>query len=121
MSAETVAYSTLAAAGAVTAIVSTRIYPDAVPELIPLPSIAINRDTTDYTATIHSGLPVAVMAHTNIECMSTSRANADAIADVCVTALASAGFYVQDRITGYVDEVPNKLWATILKIAYWEL
>ena len=40
MSAETVLYSTLTGASAVTAIVATRIYPDVVPLEVELPCVA---------------------------------------------------------------------------------
>jgi hypothetical protein len=54
MSAETVAYAALSAAAAVTTLVSTRIYPDFVPQEKTLPAVAINRAATEYITTIHS-------------------------------------------------------------------
>ena len=90
MSAETLLYSTLSGAAAVTAIVSTRIYPDVVPQDATLPCVAFNRIDTVYHTTIHSAVPVAETAILEITCMAGTRVNADALADAQSRGFAEA-------------------------------
>jgi hypothetical protein len=120
MSAETLANSTLIGAGAVTAIVSTRIYPDVVPERVPVPAIAITRAETEYVNTIHGGPPVASLVHLEIWCMSDSRGPAEALADVVITALGGAGFQLENRRPDYDETVLPAIYSSVLSVGYWE-
>lgn len=116
MSAETLLYSTLSGAAAVTAIVSTRIYPDVVPQDATLPCVAFNRIDTVYHTTIHSAVPVAETAILEITCMSSTRVNADALADAVLAAVGAAG-YVPSGRRGEID-AENALWASVLTVEY---
>ncbi len=116
MSAETLLYSTLSGAAAVTAIVSTRIYPDVVPQDATLPCVAFNRIDTVYHTTIHSAVPVAETAILEITCMSSTRVNADALADAVLAAVGAAG-YVPSGRRGEID-TENGLWASVLTVEY---
>jgi hypothetical protein len=116
MSAETLLYSTLSGAAAVTAIVSTRIYPDVVPQDATLPCVAFNRIDTVYHTTIHSAVPVAETAILEITCMSSTRVNADALADAVLAAVGAAG-YVPSGRRGEID-TENALWASVLTVEY---
>ncbi len=116
MSAETLLYSTLSGAAAVTAIVSTRIYPDVVPQDATLPCVAFNRIDTVYHTTIHSAVPVAETAILEITCMAETRVNADALADAVLAAVGAAG-YVPSGRRGEID-TENALWASVLTVEY---
>ena len=116
MSAETVLYSTLSGASAVTALVSTRIYPDLVPQDSTLPCVAFQRVSTEPVMTIHSAVPIAEEVTLEVACMSTSRVAADALADAVRNAAGAAGFSQLDRRAELDPE--NSLWATILTVEY---
>lgn len=119
MSAETVAYSTLSAASAVTAIAGTRIYPDFVPTEIAVPAVAISRASTEYTTTIHSGVPIGVDVMLEVWSMADTRKVAEQLADAVVTALGTAGFIMQDRSPEFDSD--TKLFAAVLTVIYHEL
>lgn len=101
MSAETDLYAALSGALAVTALVSTRIYPDVVPADEPLPCVAYTRTGSDPVRTIHSAAPVAETAFIDVVCMAESRVAADQVADAVETAAAAAGFSRADRLGGF--------------------
>lgn len=116
MSAESTLYSTLTGAAPVIAIVSTRIYPDVVPQEQAVPCIAYARIQTEYVRTIHSAVPVAQTDTIEIACMSTKRADAETLADAVITAVAAAGFRPTDRRAELDQE--NNLWATVLTVDF---
>lgn len=97
MSAETVAYAALNAASAVTGLVSTRIYPDFVPQEKDLPAVAINRAATEFINTIHGSAPLGSIATLEVWCMASTRSAAEAVADAVVATLAAAGFSITNR------------------------
>ncbi len=119
MSAETSAYSALSGAGAVTALVDTRIYPDFVPQEKTLPAIAIARTETEYVTTIHSGTPVAAEVTLDVHCMAATRAGAEALADAALAALGAATFTLQGRTPQFDPEGPE-LFSTVLTVNFWE-
>lgn len=119
MSAETVAYSTLSGASGVTNISGTRIYPDFVPSEIAVPAVAISRVNTEYTTTIHSGVPVGVDVILEIWCMADTRKVAEQLADAVVSAMGTAGFVMQDRSPEFDSE--SKIFAAVLTVRYHEL
>ena len=92
MSAETQLFATLAAASAVTALVSQRIYPDVTPAEATLPCVAYARLETSYVQTIHSAAPVAETAVLEVMCMATSRDGAETLCNAVQAALFAAGF-----------------------------
>ena len=114
MSAETELYAALSAAPAVTALVSTRIYPDAVPQEQVVPSIAYARTDTEFVTTIHSGIPAAQFATLEVVCMAEARDIADAIADAVLDALGAAGFVVLARAQDF--DADKNLWGTVVSV-----
>jgi len=118
MSAETTLYATLSAASAVTALVSTRIYPDVVPQEAAVPCIAFARIATEYVATIH-GAVVAQRVTLDISCMASTRASAETIANAVTNAATPAAFLLSGRRADFDPE--SGLWAAVLTVDYWQL
>ena len=114
MSAETELYAALSGAPAVTALVSTRIYPDAVPQEQTVPSIAYARTDTEYVITIHSGVPQGEFATFEVVCMAEARDLADAVADAAIAALGAAGFFLLTRAQELDTE--KNLWGTVVSV-----
>lgn len=114
MSAETDLYAALSGAAAVTALVSTRIYPDVVPADVALPCIAYTRTETEFVTTIHSARPVAETAFLEISCMAESRAAAEDLGDKVRNAAGDAGFAPVGRRAEFDPE--NEMWAAVLSV-----
>lgn len=118
MSAETAIYSTLSGAGAVTAIVGTRIYPDFLAQEIVLPAIVTQRAETEYTNTIHSGAVIASRIVMDAWCLAATRLGAETLADVVVIALPLGNqFRIDDRRIEFDAETLT--FATILSAVIW--
>ncbi len=96
MSAETELYAALSGFAGLTALVSTRIYPDAVPEGNALPAVVYQRLETELTMTIGS-VAVAEDVKFSIAAWAETRAAADAAADQIALALSAAGNPATDR------------------------
>jgi len=116
VSAETVLYSTLSGAAGVTALVSTRIYPDVAPQEGSLPAITFERTGTEYHNTIH-GTVIATVAALDVWCMGATRASAEAVCDAATAAVAAAGFITRNRRAEYDPE--SDLWGAVLSIDHW--
>lgn len=116
MSAETVLYSTLSGASGVTALVSTRIYPDVAPQDGSLPAVTFERVATEYHNTIH-GTVIATVAAMDVWCMGATRASAEAVCDAAATAVRAAGFLTTGRRAEFDPE--SDLWAAVLSIDHW--
>lgn len=114
MSAEESLYSALSNDAPVTALVSARIYPDAIPLDKGLPGIAYRRVGTDPVTTLHGGAPIAETATLEIACLDDTRAGAEAVADAVVAAAAAGGFYLVDR--GWDEDPDNNLFDTVLTV-----
>lgn len=114
MAAEEVLYTALANAGAVTAIVGTRIDPDVSLDA-GLPAIAFQNPETEYTVTIHDILPAAVEPQIELWCMAATRKAADELAEVVVPVVAGAGFRVTNRKSA-IDEGPPLSYAAVLTV-----
>mgnify|MGYP000949950111 CR=1 FL=1 len=80
MSAETELYAVLAAAAGLTALVSTRIYPDAIPEDSALPAVVYSRASTDPVLSV-SGQKFAETARFQITAWDKTRTSSAAVAD----------------------------------------
>lgn len=111
MSAETVLKATLDGAAGVTALVSTRIYPDARPQDDALPAIVYTRESTEYVPTIH-GTIALTRARLVLACFGTTRASAEAVADAALTAVVAAGFLTLNR-AGDFDAATQSYVATL--------
>lgn len=117
MSAETVAYDLLKNAVPVTSLVSTRIYPDFVPEEKTLPAVAIARANTEPVNTIHSHVPAGALVTLEIWCMASTRAGAEALADAVLAALTGCE-EVQNRTPEFDAEAG--VFATVLTVVFLE-
>lgn len=118
MSAETVAYSTLSGASAVTDLVGTRIYPDFVPNEKTLPAVAINRSATDYINTIHSNVALGAIVTLEVWCMAATRAAAEGLADAVVATLGGGDFSILNRSPEFDSE--SEVFATVLTVSILE-
>jgi hypothetical protein len=118
MSAEQAAYAALSADAAVTALVSTRIYPDFVPQEKTLPSVSISRVGTEYITTIHTDTPLGAKVTLEVWCMADARKSAEELADAVIPALAGARFGLLDRIPEFDAE--NGVFASVLTALFLE-
>ena len=116
MSVESTLYSTLSGAAGVTALVSTRIYPDVVPQEATLPCVAFARLDTAYENTIHSAAPILETATMEISCMATTRVGADALCDAVLAAVGAAQFIPVGRRAEF--DFDNQMYATVLSVDY---
>jgi len=116
VSAETVLYAALTAAAGVTALIGTRVYPDVVPQESALPCAAFARLDTEYTTTIHSGVPIAENTTIEISCMALTRASADDVCNAVIAAAGAAGFTPTGRRAEFDSD--QQLWATVLTVDY---
>lgn len=116
MSAESELYAALAARAGLTALVSTRIYPDAIPEDSDLPAVVYQRANTSPITTI-GGVVIVEEVRFAISAWAKTRTSADAIADEIAPALATAGNPYADRSTGYDPEVG--LHAVTVEVEWW--
>jgi hypothetical protein len=115
MSAETALKSTLDGAVSVTALVSTRIYPDARPQDDVLPAIVYTRDTTEYVPTIH-GTIALTRAQLSVLSFGVTRAAAEAVADAAQTAVMAAGFLMVNRAGDF--DVDTRTYVVTLAIEH---
>lgn len=111
MSAETVLKTTLDAAAGVTALVSTRIYPDARPQDDVLPAIVYTRDGTEYVPTIH-GTIALTRARLSVVCLGLTRAAAEAVGDAAQAAVLAANFLILARGADF-DEATRTYLVTL--------
>jgi len=103
MSSESDLYAALTARAGLTALVGTRIDPDAIPEGRALPAIVYQRASTTPVTTI-GGVEVAEDVRFAITAWAETRTAADAVADQIAAAIATAGSPTADRTTGYDPE-----------------
>jgi len=117
MSAETQLYAALSAYAGLSALVSTRIYPDVLPERAAYPAVVFSRERTVPIRSISNhyfGADVAMQ----IGCWAASRSAADAVAVAVAAALTAAGLAEQGRTAGYDPE--TDLYATVLELEILE-
>lgn len=113
MSVESDFYSLLSNASGVTALVSTRIYPDALPEEHAYPAIVFARTRTDEVRSI-SGQVFGADVDLAVGCWATTRTTADAVA-VAVEALLTGTFVRAAREAAFDPE--TGLFASILTVS----
>lgn len=104
MSAETELYTVLSTHAPLTALVSTRIYPDAFPENCARPAVAFSRTATNLIRSI-SGTVFGRESTLQIYCWGDTRGSADAVADAVEAAVIAAGYEYANRTAGYDEEV----------------
>ncbi len=117
MSAETDLRTLLIAAGAVTSVVSTRIYSDARAEGSSLPAIVYQRTGTEPVMTIH-GTVAGEKAIIEIACIADLRATADSLAALISPALSGTPFNYVDRRSEYDPE--SDLFISALVYERWQ-
>lgn len=104
MSAETELYAALSGLAGLTTLVSTRIYPDAIPENVALPAVVyVRANTTPYYNI--GGYLLAEDVKFAITAWAESRTNAEAVADQIRIALDNSGNPITDRSSGFDAEV----------------
>lgn len=116
MSSETELYAALSASVALAAIVSTKIYPDAIPEDKTPPAVVYQRASTEPVITI-SGQMLAETARFAVTSWSATREQADNAADAIVAALAVADHKPAGRSAGIDPE--TGLFATTIDVDWW--
>ncbi len=117
MTPEESLYAALTGSAGVTALVASRIYPDAVPQDINLPAVAFTRTSTEYLPSIHSAVPLAETATLEVWCMAETRSAAEALASACVAALGPAQFVMQSRAAQPPDS-EMQVQSTVLTVTF---
>lgn len=112
MSAETELYAVLSAASGLTALVDTRIYPDAIPEDSTLPAVVYGRASTDPVLSI-SGQKFAETARFQITAWDKTRTSSSAVAAQIEAALLASWQPAINRSSAFDGEVG--LFATTLE------
>jgi len=116
MSSESELYSALSGRAGLTALVGTRIDPDAIPEGSALPAVVYQRSSTSPVTTIGS-VTVAEDVRFAITAWAETRTAADAVADQIDAAVAAAGNPSADRSSGYDPECG--LYACTIECQWW--
>lgn len=117
MVAEQSLYTLLSENSGVTALVSTRIYPDAMPEGCVYPAVVFSRTGTEPLASI-SNVSYGSDVTLTIGCWGKTRTSADAVASAIVSALNNTDFFLTGREAGFDNE--TGLFATILTVIVFE-
>ena len=119
MSAETSLYSLLSGAAGVTALVSTRIYPDVLPVDAVYPSIAFSRANSEPTYSL-GGVYYGTNVELSIGCWSDSRTSADAVALAVRNAIPGSAFVHTDGPEAAYDPATH-LFASTITVAFFEV
>lgn len=117
MSAEAAVYAALSGYAALTAIVSTRIYPDVLPDKTVYPAVVFARENTEPLVSISNqyfGADVSL----KVACWSDTRTQADAASTQAQAALLAAGIVPTGKNAGYDPD--TDLFASILDIEIFE-
>lgn len=117
MVAEQSLYSLLTSAAGVTALISTRIYPDAMPEGCIYPAIVFARNSTEPIASI-SNINFGSDVTMTVDCWAKTRSSADAVAAAVTSAINNSDFFLTGREAGFDSE--SGLFATILTVIVFE-
>jgi hypothetical protein len=112
MSAETVLRDALLALPGVAAIVGVRIYPIVVQEGDPLPAIAFQRMSTEYTNTI-GNTAVADKVTFDVMCIAEAFDDAEALCD----AAEAVAFEKANRAATYDPD--TRTFASVLTVNVW--
>lgn len=118
MSAETDLYAALSGRAPLTALVGSRIYPDAIPEGDALPAVVYQRAGTEPITTI-GNVTLAEQVRFGITAWSETRLSADAVADEIAAAIAGAINPMSDRSSGFDAECG--LYAVTVECDWWHV
>ena len=103
MSIETTLYSTLSNASGVTALVSTRIYPQVAPDNAATPYITY-QVIVGMAHNKIAGAPESERKIIQLNCISNTYSNAKAIAEACKAAINVAVGYLVSERDDYFDQ-----------------
>jgi Protein of unknown function (DUF3168) len=117
MSAESDLYAVLSGHAPLTALVSTRIYPNAIPEDQALPAVVYSTEG-DAPEWCLNDTPAATPYRFRIVAWGVTRTAAKAIGDAIVTALLLSGVPYDNRFSGFDAEVGQ--FADVTEITWWE-
>lgn len=119
MSAETSLRAALLAAGAVTALVNQRVYPDRAEEGEPFPFVVFAR-TGSQPQTAMDGSVLATLVSLEVQCWADSFLSAQAVADAVATAVrAQVPQQVTGRAGGYDPDLGRSVASLIVE--WWEI
>lgn len=116
MSAESDLYTVLSSYAPLTALVSTRIYPDAIPEDKALPAVVYSTEAATPEWCLNNSL-AATGYRFRIAAWGTTRTAAAAVGDAIVAALLAAGVPYDNRFSGFDAEVGQ--FADVTEITWW--
>ncbi len=116
MSAETALYAVLSGYAPLTALVSTRIFPDAIPEDKALPAVVYGNEGATPEVCLNNDI-AATATRFRIAAWGTTRTAAAAVGDQIVAALIAAGVPYDNRFSGFDAEVGQ--FADITEITWW--
>lgn len=117
MSAESELYAALSGHAALTALVSTRIYPDAIPEDQPLPAVVYSTEAATPEWCLND-TAAATAYRFRIVAWSTTRTSAKAVGDAIVAALLANGVPYYNRFSGFDAEIGQ--FADVVEITWWD-
>jgi len=117
MSAETSIYTALSGFAGLTAIVSTRIYPDVLPEDCVYPAVVFARESTVPIRSV-SGHYFGADVSLQVRCWSDTRTQADAAAAQAESAILAAGMVTTNKTSGYDPE--TDLFASVIDVDIFE-
>lgn len=118
MTAETSFYSLLSGASGVTSLVSTRIYPDVLPEGCAYPAIVFARNRTDPVQSV-SGQSFGADVDLAVGVWAKTRTSADTVAAAVIAAIGSSEFVLNGREAAFDPE--TGLFATTLSVQFFEV
>ena len=116
MSAESDLYGVLAGYAPLTALVSTRIYPDAIPEDQALPAVVYSTESAAPEWCLNNSI-AATPYRFRIAAWGTTRTAAKAVGDAIVAALIAAGQPYDNRFSGFDADVGQ--FADVVEITWW--
>lgn len=117
MSADTELLATLLAAPAVTALVGTRVVADRMEEGAPRPFVVFSRTATRYEEDMSSGAALGGTASIELQVWADTRAQAEAVANACESAIRAADQEVLSRASGYDPDLDVE--AVVMVIDWW--
>lgn len=116
MSAETDIFAILSATSPVTDIVSSRIYPDAIPEKQPLPAVVMSRNGGERFFGLDNSIH-AERVRMRIVCWADTRGVADQVSAAIGAALLAAGYQPEIEDAAIDAEVGS--YAGIVETDWW--
>ena len=116
MSAESEIYAAMIASTELAALVSTRIYPDSIPEECPLPALAFVRTGGEKFYGLDNTLH-AERVRMRVVCWAETRTVANEVGDAVTDALVSAGLPPATPDADYAESVGE--FASVIETDWW--